>query len=125
MERRDFVRVRLTVPVRYAFLDLSGNRLPPGVSEGSCANLSAGGLLLQAKIHDLAWLPDLLTQKMAVAVSLALPTEAGDLKAITRAAWIESVDPESRRCNLGLRFREIAKEDQDRIFRFVIRAQLA
>ena len=124
MERREFVRIRIAIPVRYAFLDVSGNRLPPGVSEASCVNLSAGGLLLQAKIPDFAWIAGLLTQKMAVAVSIPLPTEVEPVKGITRAAWIETVDADTHRCNLGLKFKEVAREDQDRIFRFVVKSQL-
>ena len=124
MERREFVRVRVAIPVRYAFLDLNGNRLPPGLSEASCVNLSAGGLLLQAKIPELAWISDLLVQKMAVGLSIPLPTEVEPVKALSRAAWIETVDAATHRCNLGLRFKEIAREDQDKIFRFVVKSQL-
>ena len=124
MERRGFVRIRMAVPVRYAFLDLNGNRLPPGISEASCVNMSAGGLLLQAKVPELAWVSDLLVQKMAVAVSIPLPAEVEPVKAITRAAWIETVDEKTHRCNVGLKFKEIAREDQDRIFRFVVKSQL-
>ena len=124
MEHREFVRVRLAIAVRYAFLDMAGNRLPPGVSEASCVNISAGGLLLQARMPELAWISDLLTQKMAVAVSIPLPTEVEPVKGIARASWIETVDPANHRCNLGLKFKEIAREDQDKIFRFVVKSQI-
>ena len=123
-ERRAFVRIRTSLPVRYAFVGLDGKRLPPGISEGSCANLSAGGLLLQAKIHDLAWGMDLLTQRTAVAVSIPLPALMEPVKALARAAWIETVDAVTHRCNLGLFFRENSQEDRDRLFQFVIREQL-
>ena len=123
-ERREFVRVSVVVPVRYAFLDAAGQRLPPGLSEGATTNLSASGMLLQGRLGEMAWVQDLLTQRMAVAVSVVLPTEVEPVKALARTAWIETVDPESRRCNLGLVFREITRDDQDRLFRFVIRAQL-
>lgn len=123
-ERREFVRVRMALSVRYAFVGADGNRLPPGISEGATANLSAGGLLLQGRVHDLAWVPELLTQRMAVAVSVALPTGIEPVKAVARACWIETVDPVSHRCSLGLRFKEITLEDQDRLFQFVIRSQL-
>ncbi len=124
MERREFVRIRVALAIRYAFVSIDGTRLPPGVSEGVSTNLSAGGLLLQAKIHDLAWVLELLTQKISVAVSVALPTEIEPVKALSRACWIETVDAATRRCNLGLQFKEITREDQDRIFRFVIKSQL-
>ena len=123
-ERREFVRVSVVVPVRYAFLDAAGQRLPSGLSEGATTNLSASGMLLQGRLGDVAWTQELLTQRMAVAVSVVLPTEVEPVKALARAAWIETIDPASRRCNLGLLFREITREDQDRLFRFVIRAQL-
>ena len=55
MERREFVRVNAVVPVRYAFLDMNGQRLPPGLSEGATTNLSASGMLLQGRLGDLAW----------------------------------------------------------------------
>ena len=124
-ERREFVRVRLAVPVRYAFMDMGGTRLPPGVSEGSSVNLSGGGLLLQGKVHDLAWTTDLLTQRIGVALSIQLPGELAFVQALARVAWLEAIDPASKRCNLGLRFKELAREDQDRIQRFVIRSQMS
>ena len=123
-ERREFVRVSAVVPVRYSFLDVDGRRLPPGLSEGATTNLSASGMLLQARLGDLAWVQELLTQRLAVAVSVILPTEMEPVKALARAAWIETIEPDSRRCNLGLMFREITREDQVRLFRFVIRSQL-
>ena len=125
MERREFVRVAAAVPVRYAFLDAAGQRMgAQGLSEGATANLSAAGMLLMARLGDLAWTQELLTQRMAVAVSLLLPTEAEPVKALARASWIETIAPDTRQCNLGLTFREITREDQDRLFRFVIRSQL-
>ena len=123
-ERREFVRIRVALQIRYAFVGADGTRLPPGISEGASTNLSAGGLLLSGKLHEPAWAADLLSQKMAVAVSILLPTEAEPVKALARTAWIETIDPATRRCNMGLAFKEIPREDQDRIFRFVIKSQL-
>ena len=124
-DRREFVRVRTVLSVRYSFLGVDGAKLPPGVSEGSCANLSAGGLLLQGKLPDLAILPDLLTQKISVSLAIVLPTGVEPLKATARAAWVEAVDPVTKRCNLGLHFKDLSREDQDRLFQFVIRAQIS
>ena len=124
MERREFVRIRAALPVRYVFLDAKGDRLPPGVSEGASGNLSAGGLLLQGRIPELSWVPELLTQRMAMAVSLSLPGEFRPVETVARVAWIETIEPASHRCSLGLTFREITREDQDRVFRFVVRSQL-
>jgi hypothetical protein len=125
MERREFVRIRAALPVRYVFLDSKGDRLPPGISEGASGNLSAGGLLLQGKIPDLSWVPELLAQRMAMVVSISLPAELHPIETVARVAWIETIEPASRRCNLGLMFREITREDQDRLFRFVVRSQLS
>lgn len=124
MERRDFVRIRMAVPVRYAFVDAGGNRLPPGLSEGSTANLGSGGILLQGKIHDLAWVNDLLMRRIALALSVPIPAEYQPVQAMAKVAWLETIDPESRRCNMGLQFTEIGGEDQARLTRFVIRSQL-
>ena len=124
MERREFVRTRVVLPVRYAFLDIQGEPLPPGVSEGASGNLSAGGLLLQGRIPDLGWVPELLVQHMAVSLSISLPKEFRAIEAIARVAWIETIDQETHRCNLGLNFLEITREDQDRLFRLTVRSQL-
>ena len=124
MERREFVRIRVALQVRYAYVGADGNRLPPGLSEGVSTNLSAGGILIQARIPDLAWVVELLTQRLSVAVSIMVPTEMEPIKALARAAWVETVDPVTHRCNLGLTFKEITREDQDRLCRFVIKTQL-
>ncbi len=124
-EKREFVRVRVSVPVRYKFLahDLEHPELDR-IWDGSTANLSGGGLLLRAKIPDLAWLPALLTGKMKVGVNLILPTYELPVKALTRVAWIEGLEEGTQRALMGLRFLEIPKSAQDEIVKYIIKTQM-
>lgn len=124
-ERREFIRVKVEIPVRYKFLakhrqDAELNT----IYEGFTTNLSGGGLLLMGKLPVLAWLADLLMQKMAVGINLYLPLHEAPIKALTRVAWIETIEEQTQRTAFGLKFREITADDKDKIFRFVIKAQL-
>ena len=51
-EKRDFIRIRVSVPVRYKFLayDLSGSDLDR-IWDGESTNLGGGGLLLRGEIE--------------------------------------------------------------------------
>jgi c-di-GMP-binding flagellar brake protein YcgR len=124
-ERREFVRVRVQIPVRYKFLSKvrSGAEMDV-VYEGSTMNLGGGGLLLLGKIPVLEWIPEVLMQKIVLGVNLLLPQDESPIKALTRVAWVETFDETTMKCNLGLKFKEITQADKDRIFKFVIKVQM-
>lgn len=119
------MRVKAEISVRYKFL--SKTRVEPEletVYDGISANMGGGGLLLHGPIPKLDWIPDLLLQRMAVGCNIILPTHDIPLKVLTRVAWIESVEEDAQRFAIGLKFREITSQDQDAIFRFIIRSQM-
>ncbi len=123
-ERREFVRVRASLGVRYKFLNRDGEDAGDKVYEGVTQNLSGGGLLLTGKIPDLEWIPDLLMQKIVIGVNIILPDSPEPIKALTRVAWAEAFEEGSGKCSFGLMFREITKEAQDKIFRFIIKSRM-
>lgn len=124
-ERREFVRVKLEVPVRYKFLAKDRTEPELGhVYEGTTWNISGGGLLLSGRIPVLSWLPDLLLQKVLIGVNVLLPGSDAPIKALARVAWVETIDEGTQRCGIGLKFREITTADRDMIFQFVIRSQM-
>lgn len=124
-ERRDFVRVAADIPVRYRF---RSQKSPVGVTDkiltGATANLSGGGLLLRGPLPEIAIVTELVTGKATLEVELALPGDPDPIRGKARCAWVETVDEATMRCHLGLRFTEIAAEDKERIFRYVIRVQM-
>lgn len=124
-ERRQFVRVKAEITVRYKFLSKTrtDRELEP-VYDGRSTNIGGGGLLLQGQIPKLDWIPDLLLQRMAIGCNLIVPTADMPIKVLTRVAWIEALDEDTQTFALGLRFREITTADQDVIFRFIIRSQM-
>ena len=123
-ERREFVRVRAELPVKYKFLSQDMSVLSDEVLEGSTSNISGGGLLLVGQMPNSDWITGLLMERIIVGVNIFLPGDPDPIKALTRTAWIEALDERVQRCTLGLRFREITKDHVDRIFKFVIRAQM-
>ncbi len=124
-ERRQFIRVSAEVPVRFKFIETGGEKRDASAHEGTTTNLSAAGMLLLGKVPVLAWIIDLLTQKLVMGVNLLLPGDERPVRALARVVWVETIDEATQRCAMGVLFREIEKEDQDRIFRFVIRSQMA
>ncbi len=123
-ERREFVRVRASLGVRYKFLNRAGEDAGDKVYEGVTQNLSGGGLLLTGKIPDVEWIPDLLMQKIVIGVNIVLPDSPEPIKALTRVAWAEAFKEGSGKCAFGLMFREITKEAQDKIVRFIIKSRM-
>jgi c-di-GMP-binding flagellar brake protein YcgR len=125
-ERREFVRIKVALPVRYKFLshDFGDEAVASQIHEGSTNNISGGGLLLRGRIPDLQWIPSLLMQRIVIGVNLHFPNDEMPLKALTRVAWIESLEEGTQKCSLGLRFHEIGREDEDRILQYIIRCQM-
>jgi c-di-GMP-binding flagellar brake protein YcgR len=123
-EKRDFVRIHTDIPVRYKFLSHAVPLEEEGVFEGTTSNVSGSGLLLLGKIPGMSWIPGLLMGDIVIGVNLLLPHLDGPLKALARVAWVEAFEKGSDKCGLGLRFKEISKEHQDEILRYIIKAQI-
>ena len=105
-ERREFVRVRAEVPIRYRFLSHDAKFESPVAHEGNTSDLSGGGVLLRAQVPNPDWIPGLLTGRIFVGVELDLPGGEGPVRALARAAWVQaSIQDSSDDCLLGLRFR--------------------
>jgi c-di-GMP-binding flagellar brake protein YcgR len=124
-ENREFLRVRARVPVRYRFL--SSGTLDPAMQEtyeGATSNLSGGGLLLRGRIPNENWIPDLLMEKIAIGVQIYLTDAHEPVKALTRVAWVNTPDKDGDEVEIGLKFKEITRAGQDRIFQFILEDQL-
>lgn len=123
-ERREFVRIRIELPVKYKFLSQAPGFVSEEVYDGVTSNLSGGGLLLVGPLPNLDWITGLLMERICIGVNLFLPGSGAPVKALTRTAWIEALDERVQRCSIGLRFKEITKENVDHIYEFVIKAQI-
>lgn len=135
-ERREFVRVKAEVPVRYRFLSHDPAFAVSEFLTGAARDLSGGGLLLVGDIPEPDWIPGLLTERIFVGVEIELAeedprpegsrsTEGEPVRALTRASWVEAaVQGASDECLMGLRFKEITRDDLDRIFKFIIARQM-
>lgn len=123
-ERREFVRVNVDVPIRYKFLSTDPFRKFNTIFDGKTNNISGGGLLLVGKVPDFKMITELLMQKVVIGINVILPSSPEPIKALARVAWIEAIDESTQECAMGLKFKEITKEHQDKIFQFVIRSQL-
>ena len=123
-ERREFVRVRADLPVRYKFLSQDSVLVTDEIFEGTTSNISGAGILLVGQMPNSDWITGLLMERIVVGINIFLPGDSEPLKALTRTAWIEALDERAGRCALGLRFKEITKEHLDRLFKFVIRVQM-
>lgn len=123
-EKRDFVRIHTDIPVRYKFLSKSIPVESEGIYEGTTSNVSGTGILLYGKIPGMSWIPGLLMGEILIGVNLLLPNVDVPLKALTRVAWVEAFEKGSEKCGMGLRFKEISKEHQDEILKYIIKAQI-
>lgn len=124
MERRQFVRVRMDVPVRYKLVRPTGEKVLEDLFEGNTNNISTGGLLLQGKLPDPSYVIELLAQRVRIALNMAIPGDTVSIKAIARAAWIERLEASSGVFPMGLSFEHLDDADRARIQRFTIKAQI-
>ena len=121
-EKRQFVRITSSLPVRYKFLSSSPEFRDETVREGLTDNVGGGGMLLTGQVPGMDWITELLMEKVLVAVSIELPDAGSPVQAIAKVAWLEAVDQNTEVCQLGLTFKEITGDDRDRILNLVIKA---
>jgi c-di-GMP-binding flagellar brake protein YcgR len=122
--RKEYMRTSIDIPVRYKFLSKAVELEDAQIFEGTTARIATSGFLLVGKIPSMSWIPGLLTGKILIGVNILLPSAAVAVKALTRVAWVEAIPEGSERCALGLSFKEITKENQDELLKFMIRSQL-
>lgn len=124
-ERREFIRTKVVLPVKYKFLCHYRQDAELGnVYDGKTHNISSKGLLLEGRIPNFDWLPELLMHKMAVGMNIMIPNQANPVKALGRIVWIETIDQQTLSCKVGIQFREISKEHEDMIVKYVIHCQM-
>lgn len=123
-ERRQFLRIARAADVSYRFVapHLKDKALA-ATYKGKTVNLSASGLLLCGRMPHAAWISELLSQRMALAVAVKLPKQK-PIKAICRVQWLDVTlddgQKEPANYEMGLRFQEIAPADKERLLKFLI-----
>lgn len=123
MERREFVRINVSLPVRYKFLSPGAGKKSDEVFDGTTTNISGGGMLLVGKIPSNDWLGDLLLQRVILGINVLLPDTEEPIKLLARVRWIESLTVQNE-CAMGLIYKEIKRADQDKIIQLIIRSQM-
>jgi c-di-GMP-binding flagellar brake protein YcgR len=121
-EKRKFVRISSSLPVRYRFLPSSDDFRDDTIREGLTDNIGGGGLLLTGQVPSMEWITELLMEKILIGLTMDLPGCQTPVRAIAKVAWLEAVDQNTEVCQLGLTFKEITGEDRDRILNLVIKA---
>lgn len=121
-EQRKFIRVPMSLPVRYKFVSTEPGFREEAAREGRTDNVGGGGLLLTGQVPSVDWITELLMEKIVLAVTIELP-DGKPVQATARVAWLEAIDQNTEVCQLGLMFKEISAENQDRIFDYVAKNQ--
>jgi len=124
-EKREFVRVGVSVPVKYRLISQSPDvSVPDDYLDGETQNIGAGGMLLVGPMPEPELITGLLIQKVVIGVRIDLPGGKKPVEALGRVAWLEAINEQEHRCSLGLAFKEITTEAQDTLFRFIIGSRM-
>jgi len=119
-EKRQFVRIPVDLRIDYRFIRQPTSPGSDAVLAGHSGNIGAGGLLLVGQIPENDLIADLLMRRVIVALDIHLPGAEQPIRALSRVAWLEAIDPDRNACAMGLTFKEITVEAQDELFRFII-----
>jgi len=123
-ERRQFVRIPLTVPINFNLISSeSGNKVGPAF-KGETSNVGAGGVLVTGEMPPVEDVTALIVQRLILAGEMEMPDDPKPILFLGRVAWIEDIDTENRRCSLGVIFKELTQLDRDRLYQFVIRSTM-
>ena len=123
-EKSEFIHLQTDIPVRYKFLSKTVPVDSEGIFEGTSRSLSSHGLMLSGKVPGMSWIPGLLMGEILIGINMLFPHLDAPIKALARVAWIEAFEKGSEKCALGLKYKEITKEGQDEILRYIIKAQI-
>ncbi len=121
-ESYGYLKTHHSMKVDYAFVRLgmvSDNR-----QSGRARYFGKNSFILEAELPKLSMVQELLTHKVKVEVHLHLPSEVLPIKALTLTSWIETIDPVSYKCKIGLTFEEIADEVKAKLYNYVISEQM-
>jgi hypothetical protein len=122
-DRRDFPRLKQSVPVRYKFMSSSvKDEAMEQVCDGMTNALSMGGLLLVGRIPVMDWTKDLLLGKITIGINLYLPGTTTPVKFPTRCLWIEAAEQGSINMKIGLRILDMGPEQRRMVSEFLTRA---
>jgi c-di-GMP-binding flagellar brake protein YcgR len=121
LEKRQFVRVPKTLSVSYRLTGVSGEDVGSDTLTGETENISAGGMLLKGHLPDPNVITELLMRRVVLLVRMELPDVDHTVTALARVSWLDSIDVESGLFSLGLEYKEITKEAQDKIIAFILR----
>jgi hypothetical protein len=120
IERREFLRVSIRVPVLFRLFDTGKGWGEP--REGLTENLSVGGLLLHGRLPEEGALTRAIVNHAPIALEFPLPDGYPDpVRGVARVLWVENAAETPEECKFGLRFREMMLRDRDRIVGFVVR----
>ena len=122
-DRREYFRLPLGVNVEYKFLTREIAGSDSGATyQGITTDLSAGGMLLHARLPDRNWLGDLLSQERFIGMQIKLPNLPGPIRALCRVVWLSPVEDEGETYAMGVEFHSITESDRDTVTEFIIRS---
>ncbi len=123
-ERREFIRVARELSVSYRFVSEKKDKDLATTYKGKALNVSARGLLLQAKLPKAEWIEDLLANRMALAVNLSLG-KGMSVRAICQMQWLDITPKDDKKTyEMGLESKEITEVDRQKLMKHVIDAVL-
>ena len=106
-ERRKHERITYHAPCRY---EIGSREKPSKILESGTSfvkNISLGGLLIEMlKLIDVNSLIDL---------EVVIPTANQPIRAQARVVWVNKVEEDGGRYNVGMCFTDISLEDRDKI----------
>lgn len=115
LNRREFYRKELSIPVYYSLSDFS-NIMEPGIKSGWIRNISKGGIGIE--ISSLKYSDDYEKVGNILTVFFSLPPQNRQIKA--RGEIVRVSKEKKFKITLGIRFLELS-EDQKQIISFYLR----
>ncbi|MBI5359433.1 MAG: hypothetical protein HZA48_02495 [Planctomycetes bacterium] len=125
LQKLDLPKINTGLMLRFKFL--SKTLKDPAfeeVYEGSTNYMSGEGLLMTSQQAPfLKWINQLINQEIMLGINIILPSEEQPLKALGKFAWLEINEDNPPKMAVGLKFKQLAPADKEKIFKFTIKSQ--
>lgn len=117
VERRQYIRLKAIFPVEFQFIDSETSGSVSDIKQGFTKDISKGGICLEANNIEEGLEALLKNQKVKIDLSIHIPVEAAETKAIANIAWYKKEKSGyPNKYLIGLSFLQIDSKERERIY---------
>lgn len=116
--RTDFAELKWKVKPEVQFCDATKPKESLGMVRAESWRLDPRGMLLKLWLPTMEWLKYLLTKRVLLKITIAMPALGANVNTVAHVAWAEALGQNDPSVAVGVLFEGLNILDRDRLLRF-------